>query len=295
MSFAAKTAPGKSTFMKIVNGLYPPDSGEIWIDGERVHVNNPIEARAHGISMISQELNYIPEITVEEALFLGIEPLNRMRRIDWPQIRERTIALLRSEGLNYNPRTKLKDLSVSDVQMIEIMKAVSQQANIIIMDEPTSAISAKEVEILFAKIADLKTKGAAIIYISHRLDELFRIADDLTVIRDGTHVATRAAKDFTVDSVIQLMVGRSIGNVFPPRPERRFGPTALEVAGLSDGEKFRDVDFQHPQWRNCRLFRAHGRRPQRGRPHSLRSRSRRRGNHPHQGRARGDSGAPKTA
>ena len=152
--------------------------------------------------MISQELSYIPEITVEEALFLGIEPLSRMRRIDWPQIRARTIALLRSEGLNYNPRTKLKDLSVSDVQMIEIMKAVSQQASIIIMDEPTSAISAKEVEILFAKIADLKSKGAAIIYISHRLDELFRIADDLTVIRDGTHVATRAAKDFTVDSVI---------------------------------------------------------------------------------------------
>ena len=234
---------GKSTLMKIVNGLYPPDSGEIWIDGEHVHVNNPIEARARGISMISQELNYIPEITVEEALFLGIEPLNRMRRIDWPQIRTRTTALLRSEGLNYNPRTKLKDLSVSDVQMIEIMKAVSQQANIIIMDEPTSAISAKEVEILFAKIADLKAKGAAVIYISHRLDELFRIADDLTVIRDGTRVATRAAKDFTVDSVIQLMVGRSIGNVFPPRPERRFGPTALEVAGLTDGEKFRDVDF----------------------------------------------------
>ena len=234
---------GKSTLMKIVNGLYQPDSGEIWINGERVHVKNPIEARALGISMISQELNYIPEITVEEALFLGGEPVNRMGRIDWPQIRERTKTLLSREGLAYDPRTKLKDLSVSDVQMLEIMKAVSQQANIIIMDEPTSAITAKEVEILFAKIAELKAKGAAIIYISHRLDELFRIADDLTVIRDGTHVATRPAKDFTVDSVIQLMVGRSIDNVFPPRPERRLGPTALEVAGLSDGEKFWDVDF----------------------------------------------------
>ncbi len=234
---------GKSTLMKIVNGLYPPDSGEIWINGKRVHVRNPIEARLLGISMISQELNYIPEITVEEALFLGIEPINRMGNIDWPEIRKRTRALFRGEGLSYDPRTRLKDLSISDVQMLEIMKAVSQQANIIIMDEPTSAISAKEVEILFAKIAQLKAKGAAIIYISHRLDELFRIADDLTVIRDGTHVATRAAKDFTVDSVIQLMVGRSIANVFPPRPERRFGPTALEVTGLSDGERFRDVDF----------------------------------------------------
>jgi inositol transport system ATP-binding protein len=233
---------GKSTLMKIVNGLHQPDSGEIWIDGERVHVKNPIEARARGISMISQELNYIPEITVEEALFLGIEPVNRMGRIDWPQIRERTKALLSGEGLKYDPKTKLKDLSVSDIQMLEIMKAVSQQANIIIMDEPTSAITAKEVEILFAKIDKLRTKGAAIIYISHRLDELFRIADDLTVIRDGTHVSTRPAKDFTIDSVVQLMVGRSIQNVFPPRPERRFGTTALEVEGLF-GEKFRDVDF----------------------------------------------------
>jgi inositol transport system ATP-binding protein len=141
--------------------------------------------------MISQELNYIPEITVEETLFLGIEPLDRLGKIDWPQIRERTKSLLSSEGLSYDPRTKLKDLSVSDIQMLEIMKAVSQHASIIIMDEPTSAITAKEVEILFAKIAELKAKGAAIIYISHRLDELFRIADDLSVIRDGTHVALR--------------------------------------------------------------------------------------------------------
>ena len=234
---------GKSTLVKIINGLYQPDSGEIWLAGQRVHVHNPIEARALGISMISQELNYIPEITVEEALFLGIEPVNRMGRIDWPQIRTRTRELLSREGLGYNPTTKLKDLSVSDVQMLEIMKAVSQQANIIIMDEPTSAIAAKEVEILFAKIAELKARGAAIIYISHRLDELFRIADDLTVIRDGTHVETRKAKDFTVDGVIQLMVGRSIENVFPPRPEGKFGATALEVKGLSDGEKFWDIDF----------------------------------------------------
>jgi inositol transport system ATP-binding protein len=234
---------GKSTLMKIVNGLHQPDSGEIWIDGKHVHVKSPIEARTLGISMISQELNYIPEITVEEALFLGIEPLGRLGKINWPQIRERTKSLLSSEGLSYDPRTQLKDLSVSDIQMLEIMKAVSQQANIIIMDEPTSAITAKEVEILFAKIAELKAKGAAIIYISHRLDELFRIADDLSVIRDGTHVATRPAKEFTIDSVIQLMVGRSIENVFPPRPQRRFGPTALEVAGLSDGENFQDVDF----------------------------------------------------
>jgi inositol transport system ATP-binding protein len=234
---------GKSTLMKIVNGLYQPDSGEIWIDGKQVHVRTPIEARSLGISMISQELNYIPEITVEESLFLGIEPVDRTGRIDWPQIRKRTIALLQSEGLAYNPRTKLKDLSVSDVQMLEIMKAVSQQASIIIMDEPTSAITATEVEILFAKIAELKAKGAAIIYISHRLAELFRIADDITVIRDGTHVATRPAKELTIDGVIQLMVGRSIDNVFPPRPERRFGPTVIEVTGLSDGEKFRDVDF----------------------------------------------------
>ena len=235
---------GKSTLVKTINGIIQPDSGEILFDGAPVVIPDPRRARALGVSMISQELNYIPEITVQEALFLGIEPLTALHRVDWREIRKRTVELLRREGLKYDPGTRLKQLSVSDVQILEIMKAVSQDADIIIMDEPTSAISSKEVDILFEKINQLRAKGAAIIYISHRLDELFRIADDISVIRDGQHVATRAAKDFDVDTIIQLMVGRTIENVFPPRPERAFGPVKLEVRSLADEEKFADIDIQ---------------------------------------------------
>ena len=234
---------GKSTLVKIINGLNQPDEGEIRINGEKVIIPNPIVARSYKISMIFQELNYIPEMTVQEALFLGVEPVNRFGKIDWKTIRARAVALLADEGLSYDPTTKLKDLSVSDIQMLEILKAVSQDANIIIMDEPTSAITAKEVDRLFAKIAELKARDAAIIYISHRLGEIFRIADDISVIRDGMLVETRPAKDFDIDTVIQLMVGRSLDNVFPPRVACEIGPTVLDVRDLSDGAKFAGVDF----------------------------------------------------
>jgi len=148
---------GKSTLVKIINGIHQPDKGEILLNGERVEIPHPIKARQYKISMIAQELNYIPEMRVEEFLFLGGEPLNKIGGIDWRKIRKRTLDLLRQEGLSYAPDAKLKDLSVSDIQMIEILKAVStHESNIIIMDEPTSAITEKEVVLLFNKIAQLK-------------------------------------------------------------------------------------------------------------------------------------------
>jgi len=209
-----------------------------------VVIPNPIKARQYKISMISQELNYIPEMTVEQSLFLGDEPLNKIGGIDRKKIRESAIELVQREGLSYQPETKLKDLSVSDIQMLEILKAVSHESNIIIMDEPTSAITDKEVVVPFKKIAQLKAKGAGIIYISHRLDELFRIADEISVIRDGALVETRPAKDFDIDTVIQLMVGRALENVFPPKTNRNLGDTVLDVEGFSNGSKFTDMNFQ---------------------------------------------------
>jgi inositol transport system ATP-binding protein len=236
---------GKSTLVKIINGIHQPDQGEILLNGQRVEIPHPIKARQYKISMIAQELNYIPEMRVEEFLFLGDEPLNKIGGIDWRKIRKRTLDLLRQEGLSYAPDAKLKDLSVSDIQMIEILKAVStHESNIIIMDEPTSAITEKEVVLLFHKIARLKAKGAGIIYISHRLDEIFRIADDITVLRDGALVETRPAKDFDVDTVIRLMVGRSLDHVFPPKIEREIGETVLDVEGLSDDSKFKNINFR---------------------------------------------------
>ncbi len=234
---------GKSTLVKIINGIYQPDQGEVLINGQKVVIQNPIQARHMKISMVSQELNYIPEMTVEQSLFLGDEPRNRIGGVDWPKIRKSTIELLEREGLPYKPDTKLKDLSISDIQMLEIMKAVSYESNIIIFDEPTSAITTKEVDVLFDKISQLRAKGAGIIYISHRLDELFRIADDISVIRDGAHVETRRASDFDVSTIIQLMVGRPLDNVIPPKPERGIGKPVIEVKGLCDEGKFKDVDF----------------------------------------------------
>ena len=235
---------GKSTLVKIINGVYQPDAGSIAFEGRPLTVASPIQARALGISMIFQELNYMPEMTVEQTLFLGQEPLHRFRRIDWGKIRARTIQLLRSENLPYAPDTRLKTLSVSDIQMLEILKAVSSEAKVIIMDEPTSALTQREVERLFEKIAALKAKGVAIIYISHKMDEIFRIADEISVIRDGAHVETRAAGDLDIETVIRLMVGRTIENVYPPRPEKRIGDVVLSVKGLTQRPRFDGVSFQ---------------------------------------------------
>lgn len=143
---------GKSTLMKIINGIYKPDSGEIVIDGKPVNVKNPIDARKHGISMIFQELNYIPEMTIEESFFVGSWPVDSIKKVDWKSIKKKTDDLLKREGLAYNSKTKLKDLSVSDVQMLEILKAISYDSDIIIMDEPTSAITNKEVRTLLEKL-----------------------------------------------------------------------------------------------------------------------------------------------
>lgn len=234
---------GKSTLMKIINGNYQPDSGVILMNGDKIEVNNPIEARKHGISMIFQELNYIPENSIEEHLFLGIEPTKRLGNIDWKQIRKETLALFEKENLTYHPQTKMKNLTVSEIQMIEILKAISHDASVIIMDEPTSAITDKEVHILFKKIAELKTKGVGIIYISHKLDEIFQIADEITVIRDGKHVDTRPAKELNIDKVISMMVGRKMDNLFPGKHQNDKGERILKIQSLS-GEKFQDISFE---------------------------------------------------
>jgi inositol transport system ATP-binding protein len=234
---------GKSTLCKVINGIHQPDRGEILVNGQPVIMHDPLEARMRKIAMIFQELNFIPELTVEQNLFLGREPVNRFGKIDWKIVRQQTAALLAQEGLPYAPDTPLKELSISDIQMLEIIKAISLDANILIMDEPTSAISTREVEILFRKIAELKARGAGIIYISHKMDEIFRIADEISVLRDGRLIDTRPAKELDIDTVIRLMVGRKMESVFPERHDRPPGPVALEVVGLTQERAFRDVSF----------------------------------------------------
>ena len=175
---------GKSTLMKIIDGVYQADKGDVFINGKKTVIRDPLHAKANGIAMIFQELSYVPDMTLEENLCLGSWP-KKGARIDWKTVRRRTLDLLKQEGLPYAPDVKLRSLSVSDIQMIEILKAVSYDARIIIMDEPTSAITDKEVKVLFQKIADLKARGASIIYISHKMDEIFQIADEFTLFRVG--------------------------------------------------------------------------------------------------------------
>lgn len=232
---------GKSTLMKVINGIHKPDQGKIYIDGVYHVIKNPIQARALGISMIFQELNYIPEMTIEESLVVGTWP-SRNSKVDWKAIRENAIQLLKSEGLDYDPTTKLKDLTVSDIQMLEILKAISYNSDIIIMDEPTSAITDKEVAILFKKIEELKRRGTAIVYISHKMDEIFKIADQITILRDGIVVDSRPVKAYDLDTVIAQMVGRKLENSFPVK-ENIIGESLLEVQGLSHIKNFKDVSF----------------------------------------------------
>lgn len=233
---------GKSTLMKIIMGLYKADKGQLYIDEKPVEIKSPIQAREYGISMIAQELNYVPELSVEENLFLGRLPVNKLGKVNWKQVRRQTIQFLKDEGLPYSPAQKLKTLTVSDIQMLEIIKAVTNNAQIIIMDEPTSSITEKEVAQLFKKIGELKAKGVSIIYISHKMDEVFKIADDITVLRDGSVVSTDRAEDLDLDTVIARMVGRKISNIYP-REDVAIGEKAIEVEHFCQKGIFEDISF----------------------------------------------------
>jgi len=247
-ALCGENGAGKSTLMKIINGIYKADAGEICIEGKPVHIQNPIEARKHGIAMIFQECIYVPEMTVAEALFLGDLPLNRFKAVDWKLIHNRAEELLRAEGLLNNPRlvdgihTKLKLLTIADIQMLEIVKAVHKDSMLVIMDEPTSSLAQKEVEDLFVKIADLKSRGKSIIYISHKMDEIFRIADRITVFRDGKVVGGDNAKNLNVDKVITMMVGRELSNDYP-KINVNPGKELLRVEGLGRTGVFKDINF----------------------------------------------------
>ena len=233
---------GKSTLMKIINGIYTPDEGEILLDGKPVKIDNPIHARSLGISMIFQELSFVPEMTVAENIFLGRWPMDKFHRVDHQEMYRQTQALMEREGLHYSPYEQLKNLSVSDIQMLEIIKAVSNDPQIVIMDEPTSAITDKEIEKLFEMIRTLKERGASIIYISHKMDEIFRIADDITVLRDGSMVDSRPASELDVDETIALMVGRRMENKYPWEAVPK-GDVLLDVKHLTSEGVFRDISF----------------------------------------------------
>ncbi|AYM14750.1 MULTISPECIES: sugar ABC transporter ATP-binding protein [Agrobacterium] len=238
---------GKSTLMKIISGAYTIDAGEILFKGETLDSQNTSSALERGISMIHQELSPVLEMTIAENIFLGREPAVAEKGflsgfVDFAKMNADTKALLERIGLKYSPETKMRDLSIAAMQLIEIVKAISRQASLVIMDEPTSAISDTEVALLFRQIADLKAAGVAIIYITHKMDEIFQIADDITVMRDGQFIATAPASDYDESKLISQMVGRTISNIFP-KEEVPIGDVVLSVDGLGRDGVFDDVTF----------------------------------------------------
>lgn len=234
---------GKSTLMKIIFGIYTPDAGTIKFKGNEIKLTGPKDALSRGISMIHQELTPVPYMTVAENIFLGREPvIGKTGWVNNKKMVNDAKTLFESLNINIDPNTKMKELSIANMQMIEIATAISYNADLIIMDEPTSAITDKEVDHLFEIIRSLQKKGVSIIYISHKMDEIFKICDEITVFRDGQYIGTREAKELDQDSLIHMMVGREIKQVFH-KEKAHIGEVALAVKNLTRKGKFRNVSF----------------------------------------------------
>ncbi len=233
---------GKSTLMKILNGIHQADDGEILIEGSPVQIHTPKDAMRHGISMIYQELNEVPEMTLAENIFLGCEPRIAPGIVNFKKMEADTQKLFDEFGFPFRPHDRMKLLSMANMQMIEIMKAVSRNARIIVMDEPTSSITDKEVAVLFHCIRRLKENGVTIIYISHRMEELEQIADEVTILRDGETIATRRMDEVTQDEIVSMMVGRTLTNYFV-KIEAPRGEKVLEVRNLTRKGVFEDISF----------------------------------------------------
>jgi ABC-type sugar transport system ATPase subunit len=235
---------GKSTLMKCLVGINPPDSGEIWLKGKKVTIPNPHEALKLGIAMIYQELNPVLERSVMENIWLGREPM--LRRfgllVDHRAMYEQTRQLLKELEIDIDPKTKVKELSVAKMQMIEIAKAISYNADVVIMDEPTSSLTPNEVEHLFSMIRKLKARNVAVIYITHKMEEIFTIADEVTVLRDGNNITTNPIAEMTIDSLITAMVGRHLTEMFP-KMESQIGDVKLAVRHLEVPGLLHDISF----------------------------------------------------
>lgn len=242
-ALCGENGAGKSTLMKIINGIYQPDEGAIEVRGKSTRIRTPIEARDAGIAMIAQELHFVPNMTIAESFFIGRLPA-RAGRIDWKFVRSEARRLLEAEGLALSPNRRLRTLTVSEIQTLEIIRAVYHSADILIMDEPTSAIAHKEVESLFRKIRALKESGKSIIYISHKMDEVFSLADDVTVLRDGKVVSSHRADEVTADQIIAEMVGRDLDHQAYPKVPVEIGETVFKATKLSSEDMFENVNLE---------------------------------------------------
>lgn len=232
---------GKSTLMKILSGAYKKDEGQIWIDGNEVDIGSPRESEKYGISIIYQELNLINSLTVAENIYLGRQPRSR-GIVQWKKMNRDARDLLEHLNIAIDPRHYVWQLSIAQRQMVEIAKAVGMQSNILIMDEPTSSLSDRETQVLFSIIRKLKERQVSIIFITHRLEEVFDISDRVTVLRDGQYIATRNIDEINRDELITLMIGRELSQQYPER-QVELGEIILQVENLSGTSRFHNVSF----------------------------------------------------
>ncbi|HMT06861.1 MAG TPA: ATP-binding cassette domain-containing protein, partial [Pyrinomonadaceae bacterium] len=232
-SLVGENGAGKSTLMKVLSAVYPHGTyeGDILIDGTVRHFRGIRDSEAAGVAIIFQELSLVKELTVGENIFLGQEP-QKFGVIDWAELYHRASSLLRDLELDLDPRVHAGSLGIGQQQLVEIAKALSKDARILVLDEPTAALTESEVETLFGILEKLQAKGVGMIYISHKLDEVFRLSDTITVLRDGRTVGTHKAADLTKDKVIAAMVGREVGDIYP-KPDHERGDVAMRVSGVT--------------------------------------------------------------
>jgi len=242
LALMGENGAGKSTLMKIIAGIYQPDSGELRLKGRPVTFATPLAALQAGIAMIHQELNLMPHMSIAENIWIGREQQNRLGLIDHREMHRCTAALLARLRIELDPEEQVGNLSIAERQMVEIAKAVSYDSDVLIMDEPTSAITDKEVAHLFSIIADLKAQGKGIVYITHKMNEVFAIADEVAVFRDGAYIGLQRADSLDGDSLISMMVGRELSQLFPQR-EKPIGELLLKVRDLRLDGVFKGVSF----------------------------------------------------
>jgi inositol transport system ATP-binding protein len=242
LALMGENGAGKSTLMKIIAGIYQPDDGELRLRGKPISFDTPLAALQAGIAMIHQELNLMPHMSIAENIWIGREQLNGLHMIDHREMFRCTAALLERLRINLDPEELVGNLSIAERQMVEIAKAVSYDSDILIMDEPTSAITDKEVAHLFSIIADLKAQGKGIIYITHKMNEVFSIADEVAVFRDGAYIGLQRADSMDGDSLISMMVGRELTQLFPVR-EKPIGDLLMSVRDLRLDGVFQGVSF----------------------------------------------------
>src|SRR5918998_4384629 len=242
-ALVGENGAGKSTLVKMLAGIHQPDQGTIRVDGEPVAFDGPLDARSRGIAVIHQHPTLFPDLDVAENIYMGRQPRDRVGRIDWRAMYAEVGRLLATLGEEINVRAPVRALAVADQQLVEIAKALSLNARVLIMDEPTASLSAREVDRLFAIVRRLRDQGVAILFVSHRLDEVYALCDTITVFRDGAFVVTAPTAELSTEETIRAMVGRRLEALFP-KEDAAIGEVLLRVHGLTLAGVFRDIGFE---------------------------------------------------